>query len=362
MLDQTFYGNTIYNWIISIVIILSAFILNKIIDLLNKHVIHKITAKTKNRLDDILFQMLEAPVSLGIALGAIWIATSRLELHKSMDLFLFKSYQILIVLNITWFVVRLANALIEEYVAPIANDPNNKRIDNNFLPIIRRSFLGIIWSLGIVMALNNVGVDVRTLIASLGIGGLAFALAAQDTIKNIFGGITIFSDRPFRIGDRIKVDGFDGIVEDIGIRSTRLRTLDRCLVTIPNFKLVEASVENISEEPMRRIVSKIGLTYDTTPEKMNKAIDILKNIPKKVSGIDAKDVYVFFSDFADFSMVITFIYFIKKKSDITSTISEVNLEVLDAFNKAGLDFAFPTQTLHLKAGDKLPFNIVPTKE
>lgn len=361
MLDQTFYGNTFYNWIISILIILGAFVLNKLIDLINKHVIHKITSKTKNRLDDILFQMLEAPVSLGIALGAIWIATSRLELHESLDLFLFKAYQILIVINITWFVVRLVNALIEEYVTPIANDPNNKKIDNNFLPIIRRSILGIIWVIGIVMALNNAGVNVGTLIASLGIGGLAFALAAQDTIKNIFGGITIFSDRPFRIGDRIKVDGFDGIVEDIGIRSTRLRTLDRCLVTIPNFKLVEASVENVSEEPMRRIVSKIGLTYNTTPEKMNQAISILKDLPKKVKGMDAEN-YVFFSDFAEFSMIITFIYFIRKKSDIPTTISEVNLEVLDAFNKAGLDFAFPTQTVNLKAGDNLPFNIVPTKE
>lgn len=342
-------------------IILGAFVLNKIIVLLNKHVIHKITSKTKNRLDDILFTMLQAPALLGVALAAIWIATSRLIFDKSLDMFLFKAYQILIVINITWFAVRLVNALIEEYIAPIANDPNNKRIDNNFLPIIRRSLLGIIWAIGLVMALNNGGVNVGTLIASLGIGGLAFALAAQDTIKNIFGGITIFSDRPFRIGDRIKVDGFDGIVEDIGIRSTRLRTLERCLVTIPNYKIVEASVENISEEPMRRILSKIGLTYDTTPEKMNQAIDILKTMPLKIKEIDS-EVYVFFSDFANFSMVVTFIYFIQKKSDIPETISKVNLEILTAFNAAGLNFAFPTQTLYLKADDKLPFNIVPEKE
>ncbi|MFA6582490.1 MAG: mechanosensitive ion channel domain-containing protein [Paludibacter sp.] len=361
MLEQTFYGNTIHEWIISILIILGAFVLNKIIVLLNKHVIHKITSKTKNRLDDILFTMLQAPALLGVALAAIWIATSRLIFDKSLDMFLFKAYQILIVINITWFAVRLVNALIEEYIAPIANDPNNKRIDNNFLPIIRRSLLGIIWAIGLVMALNNGGVNVGTLIASLGIGGLAFALAAQDTIKNIFGGITIFSDRPFRIGDRIKVDGFDGIVEDIGIRSTRLRTLERCLVTIPNYKIVEASVENISEEPMRRILSKIGLTYDTTPEKMNQAIDILKTMPLKIKEIDS-EVYVFFSDFANFSMVVTFIYFIQKKSDIPETISKVNLEILTAFNAAGLNFAFPTQTLYLKADDKLPFNIVPTKE
>jgi len=348
MLEQLFYGNSLRNWLISLGIILGALILNKIIILLNKHFINKLTSKTKNRLDDILFRMLQAPVLLGIALIAIWFAADRLELAAGIENFVKKSYELLIVINITWFAVRFANALMEEYVVPIANDPNNKKIDNNFLPIIRRFILGVIWTIGFVMALNNVGVNVGTLIASLGIGGLAFALAAQDTIKNIFGGITIFTDRPFRIGDRIIVNNYDGVVEDIGIRSIRLRTLERKLVTIPNYKIVDSFIENVSEEPMRRILSKIGLTYTTTPEKMDLAISILKNMPKSVTGIDEKDIYVFFSDFADFSMIITFIYFIKKDADITETISKVNLEVLRSFNKAELKFAFPTQTILLE--------------
>jgi MscS family membrane protein len=347
MFDQIFYGNTLRNWLISLLIIVGALILNKGFVLINKHVIKKLTAKTKNRLDDILFQMLESPVLLGITLFAIWIAAKRLDLNPSFEAFVRKAYSLLIVINITWFIVRFVNALIEEYLQPIANDPNNKRIDNNILPLIRRSLLGVIWSLGVVMALNNVGVNVGTLIASLGIGGLAFALAAQDTIKNIFGGITIFSDRPFRIGDRIIVNGFDGIVEDIGIRSIRLRTLERKLVTIPNYKIVDSFVENVSAEPMRRNLVKLGLTYDTTPEKMNQAIAILKNMPATITGMD-KEVYVFFSDFADSSMIITFIYFIKKQSDITETISEVNMEILRTFNTAGLSFAFPTQTIHIE--------------
>lgn len=345
MLEQTFYGNTFHNIFISIAIILGAFLLNKLIILLNKHVIQKITSRTKSRLDDILFRMLEAPILLGVALIAIWVATERLELPANVVTFIGKAYKLLTVINITWFAVRLVNALMEEYLLPIAQDPNNKRIDSNIFPIIRRSVLGVIWAIGSVMALNNMGVNVSTLIASLGIGGLAFALAAQDTIKNVFGGITIFTDRPFRIGDRIVVNGFDGVVEDIGIRSIRLRTLERKLVIIPNYKIVDSFIENISEEPMRRILSKIGLTYSTTPAEMDRAISILKNIPQKVTGIDSKDVYVFFSDFADYSLVITFIYFIRKDSDIPTTISEVNLEVLRAFNEAGLQFAFPTQTV-----------------
>ena len=323
--------------------------LNKAIDLLNKHIIRKFTVKTKNRLDDILFKMLEAPVLLGIALAAIWFAARRLELGAPVETVILKAYRVLTVINITWFIVRFVNALLEEYLAPKAADQNShKHLDIHLLSILRRAVLTVIWSLGIVMALNNVGVNVGTLIAGLSIGGLAFALAAQDTIKNVYGGFTILTDRPFRIGDRIKVDGFDGFVENIGIRSTRLRTLEKRMVTIPNFKLVEASVENISEEPKRRILMKLGLTYNTAPEKMDQAMTILKNIPNIIAEVDPKDITVAFTDFTDYSLVITFVYFILKPADVMEIPSRVNSEILRSFNAAGLQFAFPTQTIYIE--------------
>lgn len=349
MLEQTFYRNSLHDWLISILIIVGAMLLNKAIDLLNTHVIRKFTAKTKNRLDDILFKMLEAPILLGIALAAIWFAARRLDLGLPVENLILKAYRVLTVINITWFVARLVNALLEEYLAPKAADQNSyKHLDIHLMSILRRTVLAVIWSFGIVMALNNVGLNVGTLIAGLGIGGLAFALAAQDTIKNIFGGFTIFTDRPFRIGDRIKVDNFDGFVEDIGIRSTRIRTLEKRVITIPNYKLVETSVENISEEPMRRVLLKLGLTYNTTPEKMNEAMTILRDMPNRVSNVYEKDVVVAFTDFTDFALVITFVYFIKKPADIMETPSRVNSEILRAFNAAGLQFAFPTQTVYIE--------------
>jgi len=173
-------------------------------------------------------------------------------------------------------------------------------------------------------------------------------LASQDTIKNIFAGVTIFFDRPFRIGDRIKIDKFDGFIEDIGIRSTRLRTLEKRLVTIPNFKLMDSFIENVTDEPMRRVMMKLGLTYNTTPEKMNEAMVILKDMPNKVKTVDSKDITVAFTDFTDFSLAITFIYFIKAKADIMGTTSEVNSEILKAFNEAELQFAYPTQTVYIE--------------
>jgi len=348
MLEQTFYGNTLYNWMISLIVIIGALILNNIIVLLNKHVIQKLTSKTNNRLDDILFQMLEAPVLLGIALFAIWLAAKRLDLGAPVENIISKSYKILTVVNITWFVARLVNALIEEYWVPKAEDGKHKILDTHLISILRRTIITVIWALGIVMALNNIGIDVRALLGTLGIGGLAFALAAQDTIKNMFGGITIFTDRPFRIGDRVKVDKYDGFIEDIGMRSTRLRTLEKRLVTIPNYKMVDAPVENISEEPMRRVLMKLGLTYNTTPDQMNEAMAILKDMPNRVKNVSDKDIVVAFTDFTDFSLVITFVYFIKKNADVMETPSLVNSEILRSFNQANLQFAYPTQTVYVE--------------
>jgi MscS family membrane protein len=350
MLEQFYYGNTLYDWFISFAYILGAVVLNKIIILFNKYVIQKLTAKTNNRLDDILFRMLEAPVLFGIMLFAIWISAKRLNLDPKFEHVIFISYKILIVINITWFVARLVNALIEEYWVPKTDENKHKILDSHLISIIRRTVLAFIWALGIVMALNNIGVNVGALLGTLGIGGLAFALAAQDTIKNIFGGITIFTDRPFRIGDRIKVDKFEGFVEDIGIRSTRIRTLEKRLVTIPNFKMVDAPIENISEEPMRRVLMKLSLTYNTTPEKMNEAMEILKNMPDKVRNVDSKEIIVSFTDFTDFALIITYVYFIKRNADVMETPSQVNLEILRSFNVAEIQFAYPTQTVYLEKG------------
>jgi MscS family membrane protein len=355
MMNETLYlNNTLNDWLISAGIIVGALIINKLIVLLNKHVIRKITRRTQGKVDDILFEMLQAPVLFGILLAAIWIAVERLDLNEQLQLIVDKSYRILIVINITWFISRLTRSLIEELWINKPQDENNpKRMEIHVIILIRKIITTIIWLLGMVFALHNAGYQVSALLGTLGIGGLAFAFAAQDTLKNVFGGFTIFADKPFKIGDRIVVDGNDGFVEDIGIRSTRIRTLERKLVVIPNSKISDASIENISAEPMRRILLKLGLTYDTSPEKMKEALEILRNLPKKIKLIDKKDCFVFFSDFAASSLEITFIYFIKKESDILESISKVNMEILESFNAAGLEFAFPTQTIHL-ANQPLP--------
>ena len=194
----------------------------------------------------------------------------------------------------------------------------------------------------------------------MGIGGLAFALAAQDTLKNFFGSLALFTDKPFQIGERVIIDGHDGPVEDVGLRSTRIRTLDGHLVTIPNGELARMTVQNIGKRPYIRRLFNIGITYDTSPEKVEKAVKIIKEILKGHEGMNPEfPPRVFFDKFNSDSLNILVIYWYHPPEywDFMRFSEKVNLEILNRFNSAGIDFAFPTQTLFLTGDEKRPLNI-----
>ena len=344
-----FLNNTLENWLISLAIIAGAVILNKLLSLFNRKVILKITQKTQNRFDNILFSTLETPLLLGIMLVAIWVALGRLNLEKDIESIISKSYGILAILNITLFLAKLLIALIEEYLTS-SNPKNVNRkvhLDTHLIILIKKTVLFIIWTLGGVMALSNVGVNIGALLGTLGIGGVAVALAAQDTVKNIFGGFTILMDGTFRIGDRIKIGEFDGFVENIGIRSTRIRTMEKRVVIIPNYKIVEGPVQNISEEPVRQVTTRLGLVYNTTAKQMQEAIDLLKSLPGQVNGVNMDEVTAVFSEYGDSALVLKFTYHINSDGNVLTTPSEMNLKILETFNAAGFEFAFPTQTVYI---------------
>lgn len=350
MLENVVWGNTVENWGISILIVLGTVIITKLISLFNGKVIRPLTRKTKNHLDDIIYDSLESPILFGIVLIGVWVAIRQLTLSEGFMKSIDHSYRILIVLNITWFIARLCNSLLETYwINPQGN--KEKKHAGKMMPVVKRSILTVVWIIGIVMALSNIGIDITALLGTLGIGGIAFALAAQDTIKNIFGAFTILTDRPFTIGDIVRIDSYEGTIIDVGARSTKMRDYDRRVITFPNYKIADASIVNISSEPMRRVTMKIGLTYDTNFEKMSEAMELLRSVPERVKFVSPKDLVAHFSDFADSALVITFVYFIEKKGNIKETISNVNLDILSSYNKAGLSFAFPSQTLYIEKGE-----------
>jgi MscS family membrane protein len=350
MLENELWGNTIENWGISILIILGTIIIVKLLSLLGKKVIKPFVTGTDNHLDDVIFYSLEAPVKFAIILLGIWIAIHRLVYPDSFVKVVDNAYSILIVLDITWFFGRLFSSLLQVYWGKQSNGQANK-----MMPIIKRTILVIVWLIGIVMALSNVGVNISALLGTLGIGGIAFALAAQDTVKNVFGTFTILTDKPFSIGDTIRVDSYEGTVVDVGVRSTKIMNYDKRIITFPNYKITDTSIVNISSEPMRRVVLNLGLTYDTTSEKMKEALELLKSIPKRVENVSSNpsDIVAVFTEYSDSALVIMYIYFIEKQGDILGVTSNMNMEILAAFNKAGLNLAFPTRTVYIQKDESL---------
>lgn len=345
-LSKEFYGNTIQNWLISAGMILGALLLAKLLYWVIGKFVKKATAKTKTSLDDILVDQLEEPIVYGIVIIGFYWAFQRLHFTDAVDNFFSHVFVVVFTLNVTWLFVRVLDSLMEEYLVPVV-EKSDSDLDDQLLPILRKTIKATIWILGIIVGLNNAGFDVAALIAGLGIGGLALALAAQDTVKNIFGGVMVFVDKPFRIKDRIKVNGFDGVVEEIGVRSTRLRTLEGRLVTIPNGQFSDNAVENVTLEPSRKVVNTLGLTYETSPDNMEKAITILNNIVNENPKVE-NDPLISFNTWGDFSMGILFIYYIKQPEDILSAQTEINMAILRQFNEAGLEFAYPTQMIYKK--------------
>ncbi|MFW6311756.1 MAG: mechanosensitive ion channel family protein [Nanoarchaeota archaeon] len=347
ILTKTYYGNTVESWLYSLLILLGAVVIGKLLYWFFGNIAKKLTAKTETKLDDILIDMIEEPIVMAIVLFGLWFGANRLILSEVAEKWVWNIYQVLIVFTIAWLIARLLDSFYTEYLAPLT-EKSKTDLDDQLLPILRKGTKTIIWVLAVIIALNNAGYNVGALLAGLGIGGLALAMAAKDTISNIFGGFTIFVDKPFKIRDRIKVVGYDGTVKEIGLRSTRIQTLEGRIVTIPNSKFSENAVENVTREPTRKVVLNLGLTYDTTPKQMQKAMDILKKIAKKHQDKIDEKILMSFNNFGDFSLGILFIYYIKKSADILCTQTDMNMDILKEFNKNKLEFAFPTQTIFSK--------------
>ncbi len=343
--EKAYYGNTIGEWALAFVIFIASILLSKLVYYLITKIIKQFTKRTKSKLDDIVIDKLEEPIVFAIIIIGIWYGLSILTLPEGLNGLIGHAFYFVITFNVAWVIVRLFNAFIDEYLVPLV-EKTETDLDDQLLPIARKAISISIWVLAIVIGLNNAGYDVTALIAGLGIGSLAFALAAKDSISHIFGGFVLFTDKPFTINDRVIVQGYDGIVKEVGVRSTRIQTLDGRMVTLPNGSIANDSIINVSMENARKITIDFGLTYNTSPENMEKAMNILQEISKKNQHVDDSLTVTAFTAFGDFSLTIRYIYYIIKGADIYNTMNEINMEVLKQFNDNKLEFAFPTQTLY----------------
>jgi MscS family membrane protein len=344
LFSKAFYGNSIIEWAIALGLMILSVVIAKFLYIIVGGFIKKLTSKTKNEFDDLLIDMIEEPAIFALIILGIWYSFQTLTLHPVAETIISKAYYVLIIFNIAWAITRLMDAIVQKYIVPIVSESDSK-LDDQLMPIIRKGLKISIWVIAILVALNNAGYDVGAVLASLGIGGLAFALAAKDTIANLFGSFTIFVDKPFAIGERIIVKGYDGFVEEIGLRSTRLRTLTGRVVTLSNAEVADASIENITSEPSRKITLHLGLTYDTDEVQIQHAMELLKEIAQANENV-LDNYSVAFTAFNDFALNVRFIYYIQKGSSIGDVQTAINLEILRLFNANKLEFAFPTQTIY----------------
>lgn len=229
------------------------------------------------------------------------------------------------------------------------------KLDDMLIPAMRRSLRVTVMVLGIVQIATLLsGKSMSSLLAGLGIGGLAFALAAQDTLKNFFGSLVLLADRPFELGDRIVVDDYDGTIEEVGFRSTRIRTLDGHLVTIPNGIMVNENIRNVSARPNIRRIMRIGITYDTPIPKIRRAKEIIEDLLTDHEGMDPElPPKVYLSEFRDSALEIFVVFWYSPPEywNYMAFSEKLHLEILKRFNRAGIEFAFPSQTVYLEKGE-----------
>jgi len=257
-----------------------------------------------------------------------------------------------IALSAAYMLYRLVDVI--EYYLRCWTSKTQSSLDDMLVPVIRKSLRIFIVVVALLFIADNIlKMEIGSILAAAGIGGLAFALAAKDTIANFFGSVTIFADRPFQMGDRIRINGFDGPVEDVGFRSTRIRTLDGHLVSVPNSKIANEMVENIGRRPFIKRVANITITYDTPPDKVQRAVEIIKEVLAETEEVNRDTNLVprvYFNDFKDWALNILVIYWVTPPDYwmFQSVNEKVNLTIMRQFCAEGIEFAFPTQTVHVQ--------------
>ncbi len=243
--------------------------------------------------------------------------------------------------------------VIEYYLNRLVGKTETK-LDDMLVPVFRKALRITIAIVAVLLISENIlGANIKSLLLSAGVGGIAIALAAKDTIANFFGSITIFADRPFQMGELVKVGEHLGPIEEVGFRSTRLCTLQGHLVTIPNSIIANSTVENLGRRPFIRRTSNITITYDSGHTKAKRAVEIIKDILADVPEVNTdpeKPSRVYFNEFNDCSLNIYMSYWVKPADYwlYHEVNQRVNLEMMKRFEAEKIEFAFPTQTLYLK--------------
>ncbi len=347
-LSSTYLGNTVAQYLLFFGVIICAVIMGKTITWISKRILHAFADKTETKFDDLLLTLLEGPILFSILLGALYFGKILLAMSTGFLEAYGKVLTILFIFNVAWYLIRFLNGMIEYYVKPFAGKTKTD-LDDHLLPIAKRLINVVVILIVAIMAIDKLGYNVASLLAGLGLGGLAFALAAKDLVGNLFGGVAILFDKPFKIGDRIKVGEVDGHVREIGLRTTRVETLAGTMIILPNSKVVDSNIENITAEKARRIILDLGVEYGTSIKRIEEAKGIIRKHVKRIRGLN-DDCTVAFTAFNDSSLNLKVVYWINQEGmkDFWGVQDELNTAIKRDFEKARIGFAFPSRTVYVK--------------
>lgn len=350
--DQRLVGIPLWQYTASFIFIFLAFYVSKFLDFAARVWLKRWAERTATKADDLLLELANGPVKVVAFVVLLHIGLSVFEWPPQVERWISTVLKVVVGLSITYAALKVVDIAIGAWGNRTV-EGGDEGFNRQLVPVLSKAIKALIVVVSTLVVLDNVGVNITGLIASLSIGGLALGLAAQDTVANLFGAVAVLVDKPFKVGDRVQFDQVDGVVEVIGLRSTRIRNLDGHLITVPNKTMGNATVTNVTLRPTIRTVMNIGLVYDTTPEQLDKATRILGEILRGHPG--TKEATVAFNRFGDFSLNILAVH-IWKDADhkaYLQGLQEMNLEIKRRFDAEKLSFAFPTQTVYMRQDSEI---------
>jgi MscS family membrane protein len=345
-----FLGIKIWKWLGLLILV----VLSQIVFLLVKRISNIFISQFLKRKIEITQEVQDSLLKLSRTLGLILSVRFILFLLPMFQIAPKLNAQIIKTLNVLsiFFIIITIKHIIKilfVYFGKITEKTENT-LDDQLLPVLYKLSMIIVWALGIIYILDYMGVNVTALLAGISIGGLALALAAQDTVKNFFGSIMIFLDKPFQIGDLVEFEGTTGSIEEVGVRSTRIRTVTNSLMYVPNARIADSVINNLGLRVFRRFYTELGVTYDTSPALIEKFVEGIRKIIE-MHPLTVKDRYeVHLNSFASSSLnIILLVFFDTRDWSIElKSRHELMVAVIRLAEAIGVRFAFPTQTLHIE--------------
>lgn len=354
LLRHKFLDIELWRYIASLCVLILGLALKRFIELVVVRRLLKVFSRTSFKYDEMVVEAAGRPVSAFVIIGCVYLATqivaTGLELDAIWRSLITDSYLVAIGLVAVWCAYRLVDVVAAWLDDLAAGD--DAAVKGQFVPLIKQSLRLFTLIVGSLTILASLDVDVVALLGGLGIGGIAIALAAQDAVGNFIGTISIFADRPFKVGDWIIVgDRVDGNVEQIGFRSTKVRTWSKTVMSIPNKVLATEIVDNWSLMPKRRVKMTVGVTYSTTAEQMEELLERIRKLLAEDEGVHQEQIMVRFTDFGASSLDVFLYYFTKsiKWDEHLAVRERVNLNLMRTIRELGLSIAFPTRSIHVES-------------